>query len=148
MSAAVEAPPATLRFAGYAAIFDRVDRGGDVVRRGAFAGLSGPVPLLWQHRPEAPIGLIETVAEDARGLRVVGRISGRTATGRGAMAALREGRLDGLSFGYRVRAARGTGPRELVALDLLEVSLVDAPMQPLARVMAVEMEGNGLPRHP
>jgi HK97 family phage prohead protease len=132
-----------VRFAGYAAIFDRVDRGGDVVRRGAFAGVAGAdgrrrVPLLWQHRPEAPIGMIERMAEDARGLRVIGRISGRTAAGRDAIAALRARRLDGLSFGYRVREARGTEPRELVALDLLEVSLVSAPMQPLARVEVVE----------
>jgi len=128
-----------VRFAGYAAIFDRVDRGGDVVRRGAFAGIVGrAVPLLWQHRPDAPIGMIERMAEDARGLRVIGRISARTAAGRDAIAALRARRLDGLSFGYRVREARGAAPRELVALDLLEVSLVSAPMQPLARVEAVE----------
>jgi len=37
-----------IRFAGYAALFDRVDRAGDVIRRGAFAR-AGPVPLLWQH---------------------------------------------------------------------------------------------------
>ena len=39
-----------LRFAGYAAIFDRPDRGGDIVRRGAFADClkrAGEVPLLW-----------------------------------------------------------------------------------------------------
>ena len=47
------------------------------------------------------------------------------------------GALTGLSFGYRVRAARGERPRELLALDLAEVSLVAVPMQPLARVIAV-----------
>ena len=50
------------------------------------------------------------------------------------------GALTGLSFGYRVRAARGDNPRELVALDLAEVSLVAAPMQPLARVIQVVKE--------
>ena len=39
----------SLSFTGYAAIWDRMDRVGDVVRRGAFAG-AGEVPLLWQHR--------------------------------------------------------------------------------------------------
>ncbi|RVT43435.1 HK97 family phage prohead protease [Sphingobium algorifonticola] len=128
-----------LRFAGYAAVFDAVDRGGDVVRRGAFGALKGrQVPLLWQHRPDTPLGYVETLAEDARGLRVVARVSGRTAAGRAAMAMLREGAMGGLSFGYRVKAARGARPRELLALDLVEVSLVRAPMQPLARVVAVE----------
>ena len=43
-------------FAGYAAVFDVVDRAGDVMRRGAFAG-AGVVPLLWQHRGGAVAGL-------------------------------------------------------------------------------------------
>lgn len=129
---------ADVRFAGYAAVFDRIDRGGDIVRRGAFAGVSRPVPLLWQHSPERPVGMIEHIAEDARGLRVVGRVSVRTVTGRAAAEALASGALDGLSFGYRVREARGARPRELLGLELVEVSLVSHPMQPLARVHAVE----------
>jgi len=48
-------------------------------------------------------------------------------------------KLDGLSFGYRVRrSGRKDGLRELVELDLVEVSLVAEPMQPKARVHAVE----------
>lgn len=128
-----------LRFAGYAALFDRVDRGGDVVRRGAFGTLAGKrVPLLWQHMPHRPVGMIEAMAEDARGLRVTGRVSVRTAAGREAAAMLTAGTVDGLSFGYRVKAARGERPRELLALDLVEVSLVAQPMQPGARVERVE----------
>lgn len=128
-----------VRFAGYAAVFDRVDRGGDVVRAGAFAGLeAGGVPLLWQHAPGATIGTVERLEEDARGLRVIGRVSARTAAGREAAAALKAGALDGLSFGYRVKAARGLRPRELLALELVEVSLVTHPMQDSARVIAVE----------
>ncbi|WP_033074770.1 HK97 family phage prohead protease [Sphingopyxis sp. MWB1] len=125
-----------VRFAGYAAVFDRADRGGDVVRAGAFADSlreRGVVPLLWQHRPGAVIGAIETLAEDKRGLRVVARVTHGAAAGLVA-----RGALTGLSFGYRVRAARGTAPRELLALELAEVSLVARPMQALARVIAVE----------
>jgi HK97 family phage prohead protease len=127
-----------VRFAGYAAVFDRVDRGGDVVRAGAFAGVRAGVPLLWQHRPGEAIGTVELVEEDKRGLRVIGRVSARTAAGRAAGLALREGAVDGLSFGYRVREARGHGPRELIGLELVEVSVVTHPMQDLARVIAVE----------
>lgn len=127
----------SLRFAGYAAVFDRVDRGGDVVRRGAFAGAK-TVPLLWQHKPDAVIGTVEYLREDARGLRVIGRLSGRTGAAREAAALLKDGAVSGLSFGYRVREASDGRPRELRALDLVEVSLVTFPMQPLARVHAVE----------
>jgi len=136
-----------VRFAGYAAIFDAVDRGGDVVRPGAFARAvkAGPegVPLLWQHRPGQPIGRIETLSEDARGLRVIGRISDGSAGAREAAALLKDGAVGGLSFGYRVREGRGASPRELVDLDLVEVSLVTMPMQPKARVHAVAEEGDG-----
>jgi HK97 family phage prohead protease len=132
-----------VRFAGYAAIFDCIDTGGDMISPGAFAASLGrrggeALPLLWQHRPDHPIGVIETVGEDARGLRVIGRISGRSAAARQAATMIRDGRLDGISFGYRVVSARGERPRRLDALDLVEVSLVSHPMQLLARVHAVE----------
>ncbi len=121
----------TVRFAGYAAVFDAVDRGGDVVRRGAFAGARA-VPLLWQHAG-APVGEIEAIGEDRRGLRVIGRVA------EGALAErLRAGAVTGLSFGYRVKEARRGSVREITALDLVEVSLVASPMQPLARVHALD----------
>lgn len=120
----------SVRFAGYAALFDRVDRGGDVIRRGAFADAlkrTDEVPLLWQHKAGAVIGRIEHLSEDKRGLRVIAEVDGRrVAVG------------SGLSFGYRVREARSGTHRELIALDLVEVSLVASPMQPKARVHAVE----------
>jgi HK97 family phage prohead protease len=122
-----------VRFAGYAAVFDRVDRGGDVVRRGAFARLPRAVPLLWEHKGTA-IGQVEYLREDKRGLRVIGRVTDARA------AALLAGG-SGLSFGYRVRGMRGSAPRELTELELVEVSLVSWPMQPLARVHAVACSG-------
>jgi hypothetical protein len=128
-----------MRFAGYAAVFGHPDRGGDVVQAGAFARAvkrgAGAVPLLWQHEPGRPIGRIEYLKEDSRGLRVIGRlIDGRAAS------LLKEGAVGGLSFGYRVRAATGEQPRELTDLELVEVSLVTFPMQPKARVHAVSAE--------
>ena len=132
-----------MRFAGYAAVFDRVDRGGDVVRKGAFrrAVAAGPggVPLLWQHDPGKPIGRIDYLAEDRRGLRVIGRLS-QTAAAREAGALLRDRAVEGLSFGYRVRGSANRTNRELMDLDLVEVSLVTFPMQPGARVHAVVNE--------
>ncbi|HZF95781.1 MAG TPA: HK97 family phage prohead protease [Allosphingosinicella sp.] len=130
-----------MRFAGYAAVFDRPDRGGDVVRPGAFARAlkrgAGAVPLLWQHEAGKPIGRIEHLSEDKRGLRVIASLSGG-ANGREAAGLLGEGAVTGLSFGYRVREAQGAAPRELIDLELVEVSLVTLPMQPKARVHAIE----------
>jgi len=130
-----------MRFAGYAAIFGRPDRGGDVVEAGAFAASlkrgRGAVPLLWQHAPGRPIGRIDYLKEDRRGLRVIGQLSNGSA-GREAAALLKDGAVGGLSFGYRVRAAEGETPRRLKALELVEISLVTLPMQPRARVHAIE----------
>ena len=148
---------AETRFAGYAAIFDRPDSSGDVIRRGAFkrAMAAGPqtIPLLWQHDGGKPIGVIEQIAEDDNGLRVIGRISDRTRTAREAASLMGERAVDGLSFGYRVRQALAppvgkTEGRQLTDLDLIEVSLVTFPMQPLARVHRVEgPQSNSPPRN-
>ncbi len=126
-----------LRFAGYAAVFDRPDKGGDIVRKGAFLRAlqkGGEVPLLWQHKAGAVIGRIEQLREDARGLRVIAAVGDARAS-----RLLGSGKVDGLSFGYRVREAKSAGAhRELIELDLIEVSLVANPMQPRARVHAVQ----------
>ena len=126
-----------MKFAGYAALFDRPDKGGDIIRKGAFAAAlqrAREVPLLWQHKPGMVIGRVEHLSEDGRGLRVIASVG----DGR-ASRLLGSGKVDGLSFGYRVREAKSAGSyRELVELDLVEVSLVANPMQPKARVHAVE----------
>lgn len=125
-----------MRFAGYAALFDRRDAGRDTIRRGAFARTlmerNEPLPLFWQHHPEQRIGWIEQAAEDARGLRVVASIDNPAG---GAAAALKAGRVTGLSFGYRARSfTRSADGRDLTEVDLFEVSLVSRPMQHGARV--------------
>jgi HK97 family phage prohead protease len=126
-----------VRFAGYAALFDRPDKGGDIIRKGAFARALervGEVPLLWQHKAGTVIGRIEHLSEDERGLRVIAAVGDERAS-----RLLGNRKVDGLSFGYRVREAKDAGGlRELIELELMEVSLVANPMQPKARVHAVE----------
>ncbi len=125
-----------IRFAGYAAIFNRIDKGGDIIRPGAFGTLTDgqSLPLLWQHSPEQRIGSITYAREDGRGLRVIGKLSTATRAGREVAAMLNRDEVKGLSFGYHVQQAAGQKPRALLALDVAEISLVTSPMQPLARV--------------
>jgi len=75
----------TVRFAGYAAIFNRIDKGGDIISPGAFGALpeGESLPLLWQHSPDQRIGSVDYIREDRRGLRVIGSVL--TAQGQGAM---------------------------------------------------------------
>lgn len=129
-------PGSTLRFAGYAALFGKRDAGRDLIRKGAFArtlaSRRDPLPLYWQHRPDLRIGWIERLAEDQRGLRVIASIDNPDG---GAGLALRSGEISGLSFGYRTLGSRTSGEgRELLDVELFEISLVTHPMQHGARV--------------
>jgi uncharacterized protein len=133
---AVRRRGSALRFAGYAALFDRADAACDTIRPGAFARTLAerqePLPLFWQHRPDQRIGWVERIAEDARGLRVIAAID--NPNGR-AGEMLRTHTVSGLSFGYRARAARlSPAGRVLEDIDLIEVSLVTHPLQHGARV--------------
>ena len=130
----------SLRIAGYASVFSLPDKGGDVVMPGAFADAAAPIPLLWQHKPDEPIGFVDSLKEDARGLRITARIVNQ---GRGAQAAalVRAGAMTGLSFGYRVKAASpARGGRRLERIELVEVSLVTFPMQREAQVLGWQEE--------
>jgi HK97 family phage prohead protease len=133
-------------FSGYASLFDVVDLGRDRVRRGAFAaslarrGTAG-VRMLWQHDPAEPIGIWLTIEEDERGLLVRGRLEPAVERGREALALIRRGAIDGLSIGFRAARStieRTTRIRELVEIDLWEISLVTFPMLPGARVARIK----------
>ncbi len=130
---------------GYASLFNQSDQGGDVVQPGAYATslarhkTNGTrIKMLWQHDPTRPIGVWDTVTEDARGLQVRGRILTETQQGAEAAALIKAGAIEGLSIGYRtVKSSRDAqGQRLLHELTLWEVSLVTFPMLPTARLDA------------
>lgn len=131
--------------AGYAAVWGRADSFGDVLVRGAFAAslaqhkAAGTTPLmLWSHDPANPIGVWDSIVEDARGLRVAGRLVLDSTAGRDAYALLRAGAWSGLSIGFRtVRATATAKGRRVEAVDLAEISGVTRPAQPAARITEV-----------
>jgi len=124
---------------GYAAVFGLPDASGDVVRAGAFArSLRGGArpPMLLMHRSGAIAGRWTRIIEDGRGLYLRGLVEAGS-----ARALVRQG-LNGLSIGFRPhlwrpRVERG---RELIDLELVEVSLVSAPMQGRARFVVLGNE--------
>ena len=145
----VQSIDATGVFEGYASLFWVADLGKDVVMPGAFSnslarrGAAG-LRMLWQHDPAEPIGRWIAAEEDARGLRVRGKLNLAVERAREIHALMREGAIDGLSIGFRVeraRAERGTGLRRLERLDLWEISVVTFPMLPGARVSQVKEAG-------
>ena len=135
-------------FQGYGSIFGNKDLGNDVVMQGAFAKSIGrkgakAVKMLYQHRPDEPIGVFDEIIEDNRGLKVKGRLAMGTQRGREVYELMKMGALDGLSIGYRV-SPKGAdyddrGKRRLLKeVDLMEISAVTFPMNPKARVAAVK----------
>ena len=132
-----------LRIQGYASRFGERDLGGDIVRPGAFAASlitrPAPRPMLYVHDTSEPIGVWERVVEDATGLRVEGVIQSGSEVADRVIALVASGAVDGLSIGYRTARSRpDTEGRELLELDLFEISVVAFPMLPTARIAAVE----------
>lgn len=132
-------------FEGYASVFNNVDSQRDRVHKGAFASSikagNKAVPLLWQHEWEKPIGVITSLFEDARGLYMKAKLLLEVQQAREAYALLKEGVVRGLSIGYSVKRSRrnpDTGVRELLDLNLWEISLVTMPANEAANVTVVK----------
>ena len=133
-------------FEGYASLFDREDLGRDVIRPGAFRdtlaqrGADG-IRLLFQHKPDEPIGTWLELAEDGKGLYARGRLATQVARAREVLSLMRAGAIDGLSIGFRATKAhrdRASGIRRIEKLDLWEISIVTFPMLPGARIRSVK----------
>lgn len=131
---------------GYASVFGEADRNGDIVMPGAFQKTLRErqlkdVKFLYQHDVSDPIGVWMDIYEDDRGLRVIGKLLSGVERARECFALIQAGALDGLSIGFRTQKARSLARgkmRELVTLDLWEISLVTFPMLAGARLVALD----------
>lgn len=131
-------------FEGYASVFGNIDSHGDRVISGAFAESifkkkAGEIAMLWQHRADEPIGVWTGFYEDERGLRATGRLILDTQRGREAYALMKAGAIRGLSIGFVTLEERegNDNVREIVKVDLWEVSVVTFPSNTEANVMGV-----------
>jgi HK97 family phage prohead protease len=126
---------------GIAWPFGSPDRVGDVIEKGAFAGVSLPLPMLFGHDLNDPVGVWSTAAEEADGLKVSGALLvGKVGRADEVHALVQAGAVRGLSIGFRSKnaAPRKGGGRTIKSLELLEVSLVTIPMHPGARVTSAK----------
>jgi len=135
-----------LRISGYASLFDRPDMSGDIVRKGAFSASilalkTARLPMLFGHETQNPIGVWDRIVEDKSGLDRTRRL-------------VEDGAITGLSIGYRalrytkrkafsISERPGTvlgeiQGRNLLELDLWEVSLVAFPMLRDARITQID----------
>jgi uncharacterized protein len=133
-------------FAGYASVFNVVDSQNDVVTSGAFTASirhrTSEIKLLWQHDLREPIGVIEALYEDERGLYIRGRLLiNEVARAKEAYHLLQRGVVKGLSIGYTPRRWSidpNTKIRHIAQLDLWEISLVTFPANEAAQITVVK----------
>lgn len=146
--------PADGTFSGYGAVFNNTDDYGDVLVKGAFkdtiaaATKTGVWPvMLVSHGPffggdPMPIGIWTALEEDAKGLRVEGKLALETQRGKETYALLQmqpRPAITGLSIGFRAKqfvvgTKQGEPRRTLQKVDLFEISLVTSPANDLARI--------------
>lgn len=137
-------------FTGYASVFGKVDLQDDVVEEGAFARTikhhDGMFPLLWQHNPDAPIGIV-TVKEDSKGLKVdPGKILLDVTQGSDAYKLAKAKIVKGMSIGYKTVKElwdRANGTRRLKEVALLEISLVTFPANEGATIRNIKSMSAG-----
>lgn len=149
------------QFEGYASTFT-VDQGGDLIRPGAFTKTLqlDPTPKMYLNHAGMPwktttaedmipIGVWKACAEDQNGLAVKGQLADLT-TDRGRMihAAMKDGRLGGLSIGYKAtRVTRGSKAgqpvRTIHECKLHEISVVSDPMNAACTVSQVKAMMDG-----
>lgn len=126
---------------GLAWPFGTPDRVGDVIEKGAFAGANLPLPMLFGHDGDDPVGAWSEAVEATDGLRLKGRLLvGEVRRADEVRALVKSGAVRGLSVGFITKksAPRKGGGRVISELELLEVSLVSIPMHPDARVTSAK----------
>jgi HK97 family phage prohead protease len=132
---------------GIAWPFGSPDRMGDVIEKGAFRQVKGPLPMLAFHRPDDPVGVWAEIAESDKGLIVKGRLLiDDLPRAREVRALVQSGAVSGLSIGFMTLKAenRKGGGRTIRAVDLLEVSLVSVPAHPGARVTGAKSAADAI----
>ena len=140
-------------FEGYAAVFNLIDHGGDIIEPGAFRKTirdnRGIFPMTWYHDVRDPIGGVK-VKEDDHGLFVKGKLNLEVQSAREKYELMKQEDpgpvIKGLSFGYDTikQELDDTGKkpvRRLKELKLYEVAPVLFAMQPRATITDVKMEG-------
>ena len=148
-------------FSGYGAVFRNIDWYNDIILPGAFkatlakwANKNKLPPVLWNHSTNEPIGVYTKIIEDEKGLYVEGRLLvNDVPRAKSTHALLKAGAIDGLSIGYKtVKSSynEDTDIRELIELDLSEVSIVTAPANEESLITSVKskLEHGDLPTLP
>tara|TARA_R100000231_G_scaffold60204_1_gene49237 strand:- start:3226 stop:5910 length:2685 start_codon:yes stop_codon:yes gene_type:complete len=130
---AVKKGSKSLKIAGYANTTTK-DRAGDVVTAQAWAkGVENyrrnPV-LLYQHKHDAPIGRVDKITVDKKGIFVEAAVSEAAERNQGIQTLIRDGALKSFSVGFRVKDGkynREDDSMMITDVELMEISVVSVP---------------------
>lgn len=135
-------------FSGYGAVFGNIDWYNDVILPGAFTASLAKwraknkmPPVLWNHNDSEPIGVYTNIYEDEKGLYVEGKLLiDDVPRAKSTHALLKAGAIDGLSIGYSTKKAnqQTNGVRELVEVDIGEISIVTQPANERSLITSVK----------
>lgn len=123
----------SIKIAGYANTTAK-DRSGDIVTAEAWAkGIDNyrrnPV-LLYQHKHDCPIGRVENIRVDKKGIFVEGLVSEAAEKNHGVQTLIKDGALKSFSVGFRVKDGkynREDDSMMITEVELLEISVVSVP---------------------
>ncbi len=135
-------------FEGYAAVFDNVDLGDDVILKGAFTSVktarNGRLKLALYHDLTRLVGTSE-FSQDEHGLYLKGRVNLAVSYARDAYELMKDGSLDSMSIGFNTLEAdhqqrAGRNVRVIKSAELWEASFVPFGMNPEAQVLSVKSD--------
>jgi len=135
-------------FEGYAAVFNNVDLGDDVILPGAFTKVkttrSGKLKLALYHDLTRLVGLADFTQDD-HGLLVKGKVNQAVSYAKDAYELMKAGILDSMSIGFNTIKAdfeerAGRTIRVIKEAELWEASFVPFGMNPAAQVLTVKSD--------
>jgi len=135
-------------FEGYAAVFNNVDLGDDIILPGAFTRVkttrNGRLKLALFHDLTRLVGSAE-FRQDDHGLFIKGKVNQNVSYARDAYALMQDGTLDSMSIGFNtiedaIETRNGRSVRVIKQAELWEASIVPFGMNPEAQVTSVKSD--------
>jgi len=131
-------------FEGYASIFDKLDRVGDIVLPGAFTKSlkeDATPSVLWQHEAKQVIGSLPVIKEDNIGLFVKVKLTLQVQLASEVYALLKDRAIKSMSMGYvatKVSYNEDRSIRYIIEAKVFEVSVVTFAANEQATIISIK----------